>query len=150
MPPAATNGIMYDTPVISHCRTLVPTPTLRVAAAAGRRRRSRRGQRRQPPAVPALGAFSTAATAAAMHAGAVVDGLLDADVDERLAGEPGLALDLEVGGVDDAVGGGDDVIGQRDGARRALGLDLDLVAGVLTGLLEVLGRHVGVRDARRA
>ena len=28
MPPAATNGIMYDTPVISHCRSLVPAPTL--------------------------------------------------------------------------------------------------------------------------
>ena len=149
MPPAATNGIMYDTPVISHWRTLVPTPTLRVPPppddGAGRGS-GHRGRFRSA----GLRGVLDRGDGRGEHAGPVVHGLLDADVDERLAGEPVLALDLEVGGEDHAVGGGDDVVGQRDGAGRALGLDLNIVTGGLAGLLEILGRHVGVRDARRA
>ena len=91
----------------------------------------RRGQSPRPPAVPAFGAFSTAAIAASRTASGRLHGLLDADVDEGLAGEPALALDLEVGGVDDAVRGGDDVVGERNGARRSLGLDLNVVTEAL-------------------
>ena len=64
IPPAATNGIMYETPVMSHCRILVPTPAFRstfvTGAADGRCRRRPGGHRRA----------STAATAAAMTPGA--------------------------------------------------------------------------------
>jgi hypothetical protein len=76
-----------------------------------------------------------------------VHGLLDADVDGRLAGEALPALDLEVRGEDDAIGGGDDGRVERRGAGRTLRLDIHLVAGGLAGLLKGLSGHVCVRDA---
>ena len=121
----------------------VPTPTVRAGAAAGRGAAAGAG-------APLALAASTAATAWAMTAAASCDGRLDADVDGGLAGEPVLALDLEVGGVDHAVGSGDDVRVQGRGARGTLRLDDALVAGCRGGLLQRLGSHVGVRDARRA
>src|SRR5690606_15588257 len=47
----------------------------------------------------------------------------------------------------DGVGGGDHRRVDRVGAGRALGLHRDLVPGAAGGLLQGLGRHVGVRDA---
>jgi hypothetical protein len=81
---------------------------------------------------------------------AVGDALLDADVDDRLAGEPAGVLDREVVGEDHRVGRGDLGGAQGRGAGRALGLDLHHVTGGLCGVLEGLGCHVGVRDAGRA
>ena len=79
--------------------------------------------------------------------GAVGDALLDADVDERLAGEAARVLDRQVVGEDDRVGGGDDVGAERRGAGRPLGLHPHRVACCLRGVLQALGRHVGVGDA---
>ena len=109
MPPAATNGIMYETPVIRYCRTLVPTLAFRTAPWwTGPATAAADGGRLVPDARCLGDALSDGGDRGGDHAGAVVHGLLDADVDERLAGEPLLVPDLEVGGVDDAVGRGDD------------------------------------------
>ena len=62
IPPAATNGIMYETPVMSHCRIRVPTPAFRSTFVTG----AAAGAAGPPAGTPA----STAATAAAMTPGA--------------------------------------------------------------------------------
>lgn len=82
--------------------------------------------------------------------GGTVDARLDADVHGGLPGEAGPFPDRDVVGEDDGVGGGDGLGGELGEAGGALGLDLDLDPGFGGGLLEGLGGHVGVRDARGA
>ena len=150
MPPAATNGIMYDTPVISHWRSLVQGAGVAVdLGGQAALHRGAGGHRlgRELRVGPPLGGDERGLLD---EGRAVGDALLDADVDDRLAGEPAGVLDREVVGEDHGVGGGDLGGAERRGAGRALGLDLHDVAGRLGGVLERLGRHVGVRDAGRA
>ena len=80
----------------------------------------------------------------------VVDRPLDGNDDRRLAGEALPVAHLDVRRQDDDVGGGDLLVAERGRPRRALGLHGDAVPGLLGCLLEGLGSHVRVRDARRA
>ena len=150
MPPAATNGIMYDTPVISHCRTLVPTPATGrtlvgrrrrgcAAAAACCRARARHVRR-----------GSTAATAAAITPGASCTAFLTPTSTNGLPANRSLSRTSRSAAKMTPSAAAMIARIERDRARGTLGLDLDLVAGGLAGLLQGLGGHVGVRDARRA
>ena len=78
---------------------------------------------------------------------AVGDALLDADVDEGLAGEAAGVLDGQVVGEDHGVGRGDLGGAEGLGPRGSLRLDEHRVARGLGGVLETLGSHVGVGDA---
>ena len=83
-----------------------------------------------------------------VHQGAgVVDGGLDADVDDGLAGEALAALDGQVVGEDDGAGPLDELGVEGVDLARALALDGHGDAAVLAGLLQGLGGHEGVGDA---
>ena len=82
-----------------------------------------------------------------VHQGAgVVDGGLDADVDDGLAGEALAALDRQVVGEDDGAGPLDELGVEGVDLARALSLDGHGDAAVLAGLLQGLGGHEGVGD----
>ena len=109
-PPAATNGIMYDTPVISTRRTRPPQRL----PGAGRDRAS-------PPARGALDARRVGVGGVAHglgdHRVAVVDGALDAGPHHGLPGEPAPVADPDVGGEDDRAAAA--MISRCDGVEPA-------------------------------
>jgi hypothetical protein len=84
------------------------------------------------------------------HLRRTADGPLHPGLDERLTREAFPPADLHVRSEDHCVGVGDNLRVERVRTGRALGLDVHLVAGVGRGLLERLGGHVRVRDARGA
>jgi hypothetical protein len=84
------------------------------------------------------------------HLGRAADGPLDARLHERLARKALAIADLDVRREDHRIRVGDDLGVERVRTGGPLRLDVHLVAGVGRGLLQRLGRHVGVRDARGA
>ena len=136
-PPAATNGIMYDTPVISTRRTVPPHEVGGGGRAGGvggaldawRRRVVGRAQR--------LGD----------HRVGVVHRPLHARADQGETGESLPVAHADVDGEDRGLRLRDHLDREWLGAHRALGLDGEVDAGPLGGGLQRLGGHVGVRDA---
>ena len=117
-PPAATNGIMYETPVSSHWRSLMPrctSPEPWLADEAAEASPATRGSVRVGRGGDCLGD----------HLVRLVDRSLHAGRHDRLAGEPAPVVDTDVGREDHRVRASDDLVAERlrrrsiPGSRRA-------------------------------
>lgn len=102
----------------------------------------------EPPALGTRAAEGSDAAATASSSGTrgVGDGPLDGLLDDRQAREAVATGDVDVGGDQEGAGTGDLLVGERGDPTGALGLDVQLDALVLGGVLERLGGHVGVGD----